>query len=672
MILLIVLSLVCTVIESTRVSSAVTRANQVTYISMDSVFSSYAREVFEDYGIMVLWKNEEEIIEFYDTYVNNNLHYKYLTSGTDFYGINVKESVVSDIKYSTDNNGEFISNQIYDYMKCAVSEDIINELLEKCTDLSENEEVETFYDELEECNEILSDMEGCVEMISSNSDIVRNYYDNPKDVLYNMKINLENIISVKGDDDYAKDVRNNYFSIYKTYFRRYRDWYELTSESLDSIIDSTNQYKEKSTQAENYIDQMKENVELMEMEGLTQELSDVFWEELEVIDDEIINRENDVHLVYKNEAEVLKQKDILNNIITAMSDVIDENNELEYSGNQLSNYDNWELFINGTYESVCEALIYAKDYKSSDLCVNYKRNDGGSVKNEIVEFVEKIKNQGILNYVTSGKISDKKINTDELPSNIHSKNYTDVENSYMANSNVKKVLIGQYIFDKFSDYTDGKAKTLDYEIEYILEGYDSDKKNLESVANKIVGIRTGFNLIYLMKNTQKKNEAYQLALSIVGVTGMPVLVRITQFLIIGAWAYAESLVDVKDLLEGYKVKLIKEEEDWNLSLNGITKLFSESKSDKESRSGLTYQDYLRVMLFGQNSTEQIYRIMDMIEVNVQYKYNKNFRIQECVVSAKINTKYYVKRFFSMIGYNQDFISDKRRVFEFNVEQQIKY
>ena len=72
LILLLILSVVCTVIESTRLSCAYSRSNEITYMALDSCFSSYAKEVFEDYGIMIMWKNQEELLNSYNMYCSKN------------------------------------------------------------------------------------------------------------------------------------------------------------------------------------------------------------------------------------------------------------------------------------------------------------------------------------------------------------------------------------------------------------------------------------------------------------------------------------------------------------------------------------------------------------------------------------------------------------------------
>ena len=77
-IMLFIFALIGTLVESARVSAANLRLAQNTRISVNSVFSKYAKEVFRDYGIFLLWKDENEIITEVSNYLNKNINYKSL------------------------------------------------------------------------------------------------------------------------------------------------------------------------------------------------------------------------------------------------------------------------------------------------------------------------------------------------------------------------------------------------------------------------------------------------------------------------------------------------------------------------------------------------------------------------------------------------------------------
>lgn len=670
--MLFILAVVTTVIENSRVISAYTRATEASDISLESCFSSYAKEVFEDYGIMVLWKNNEEFEAAYREYLNKNINFKdIILNYSDIYGLKITDASIENEINVLNNGGEYIANQIYDYMKWSLSEDIINKILNKCTSLSQNNDINEFYDDMEKCSDTMQDMENNVEVISDNVQIIKEIQYSPTDILDSMKTDLENIINTVGNDDYSKAVRDNYFETYKQNFRKYVSWENVAGDSLTNILDETDNYLVNIGKAKDYADLMRNNLETKK-DILDKELYDLMAKEINDINENILNQDKDMYSVMANQKNAVAQKEITDNVKNCMSGVMEETRKLDYSYNKLSNYENAEQLIKNSYSCVCNALIEISEYDNSGLYVSYTKPQGKKKNNEIVEFVKKIKRDGVLGYITEGELSDKKINIDSIPSKIYSNVDYNWKKSGALEENARKALTGQYIFDKFNSFVQNRGVSpLAYEIEYIIEGKKSDKENLDKIVNKIIIIREGFNLIYLAKNSVKREEAYQMALAITGFTGMPVVIRITQFLILGAWAYAESIVDVKDLLAGYRVKLLKEENEWNLSLSGIKNLKS-TDAKREKRGGLSYEDYLRVMLFTQNKSEQILRIMDIIEVNIQNKYNKNFKVSECMVGCSVSTEYEVKRVFSIIGYAKDYIVYKDDKFLIKIKQSFVY
>ena len=72
---------------------------------------------------------------------------------------------------------------------------------------------------------------------------------------------------------------------------------------------------------------------------------------------------------------------------------------------------------------------------------------------------------------------------------------------------------------------------LNYEIEYILYGKNSDKQNLAEMTKELALIRSGFNMLYIMTDSEKKEEAYTWAVSLVGATGIEPLVKLVQYTI---------------------------------------------------------------------------------------------------------------------------------------------
>lgn len=59
------------------------------------------------------------------------------------------------------------------------------------------------------------------------------------------------------------------------------------------------------------------------------------------------------------------------------------------------------------------------------------------------------------------------------------------------NSYTSGILFGQYLLKKLGNYRRPAAAGLNYQVEYILGGKNSDRENLKSVAGKLLVIRQG-------------------------------------------------------------------------------------------------------------------------------------------------------------------------------------
>lgn len=672
LIMLLIFSLVCTVIEISRISSAYARCNEITYMALDSTFSSYAREIFEDYGIMVLWENDTQLLNDYTKYVDKNSNYKkdFKYNIYDILGVRNANSKVETVKNVMDNGGEIIYDQICDYMKNAIAQDVIDKLMKNSNALSQNEDIEQFNKSLEVCSDKLKDMEVNVKNIFDDINTIKQCPYNPKEVIQNMKDRLNEIKSIEPTDDYNRQVRDNLFDMYIIEYRKYKEWKNTLDNYLQDILINSDKYFENLELAKDYVDDMDTKLE-KEKANYQNELYSIMKEEITDLKQEVFNSDKDNYNIENNKKLTLEQKEIVDEISNSMSPVLERTDELDYSYNKLSNYENADILIEDSYKAIYLAEEKIINY-NFNLSVNYSIGDATKKKNEVVDFVKKLKKDGVMGYVVNGDISDKTIDKGKLSSDTYKDTEYKWKNYGRDKELLRKILVGQYIFDKFNDYISGEKKNqLNYEIEYILFGNGCDRDNLKECINKIILLREGFNFLFLLKDSTKRNEAYELALTIVGYTGMPAIVRLTQFLIMAAWSYAESVVDAKNLLEGEKVSLIKKADEWNLSLSNIKSLKSDNNKNKVE-SGLTYEDYLRYLLISQDKYTQVIRMLDLMELNIQDKCNVNFQMKQCIVQATVYTEYKVKRLFSDIGFTRQIIRGKEDEFIVKVKQTSGY
>ena len=168
-----------------------------------------------------------------------------------------------------------------------------------------------------------------------------------------------------------------------------------------------------------------------------------------------------------------------------------------------------------------------------------------------------------------------------------------------------------------------------YQIEYILAGKDTDWQNLEYVAKRLLRWREVANFLYLLTDAAKIAAAEALALSLTAVCMCPELAEPVKYTILLAWAYVESLQDVKTLLAGGRVPIVKTASDWKTGIDSLTDVRGSLTQESGGR-GLNYKEYLQIMLFLENQEKRTFRAMDIMEMDIRRTAgNAGFRLDAC-------------------------------------------
>ena len=134
-----------------------------------------------------------------------------------------------------------------------------------------------------------------------------------------------------------------------------------------------------------------------------------------------------------------------------------------------------------------------------------------------------------------------------------------------------------------------------------------------------------------------RSEAKALASELFGWTGNALLVEIAEYGIILLWGYAESIADVKALLNGDKTPLVKSESTWHVSIVGLVSLNYEPDKEK-CNTGIKYNEYLRILLSMDSVDTQVLRAMDMIELHMIGKGESKFKMSEYIFEKNITAK----------------------------------
>lgn len=208
------------------------------------------------------------------------------------------------------------------------------------------------------------------------------------------------------------------------------------------------------------------------------------------------------------------------------------------------------------------------------------------------------------------------------------------------------VIFQEYMIQHLESYTDqGKKENslengLSYQLEYAIAGKKTDMDNLKTVAAKLLAVREASNMVFLLQDPSSQAQIHEMALAVCSYVGVPFLEGVVSLALQAAWAFGESVLDVRHLLRGGEVPLIKTSRSWNLSLNGLGKITQELQKDQgKQQNGMSYEEYLRVLLFMGNRDEQVLRTMDIAEQEIKKtEGNGNFRIDLCMTYLKVEMR----------------------------------
>lgn len=189
----------------------------------------------------------------------------------------------------------------------------------------------------------------------------------------------------------------------------------------------------------------------------------------------------------------------------------------------------------------------------------------------------------------------------------------------------------EYILEKCGNYRETMKKSkLKYQVEYILAGKAEDEQNLEAIARRLIIIREAANCMYLFSDEGKVQEARILSLALACCLLNPELEQVITPVVLFAWAYLESVQDVKSLMAGGRVPLLKDASSWKIPLLSILVPTIATRADSGG-SGLGYQDYLRIFLFLEGRDVKTRRLLDIMETDIRKTAgNRLFMIDGCI------------------------------------------
>ena len=290
---------------------------------------------------------------------------------------------------------------------------------------------------------------------------------------------------------------------------------------------------------------------------------------------------------------------------------------------------------------------------SSDSTVNQELVEVPADFVNPLDVILKLKMSGILSLVLPAEteLSDK-----TLPGDSYSKRNLRSGMGTLYYGENPRTVTGNLLFEAYEmthlgHYGKEAEHGMAYQLEYVIAGKTSDEENLRSVVKQLMVIRQASNMVYLQTNAEAQAKLHEMSLMICSLLGFSPLEGVVSLALEAAWAFGESVLDLRQLLLGGKIPIVKSADTWLLSIENLAKL-PELLSDNQVRSdkGLDYGEYLALLLTKAKSETQVIRTMDMVETAMRDMENhENFCMDLCVSYLQVEMDFVcVNREFQVV------------------------
>ena len=617
LVLVVIMALICTLIESGRVSAINARLRSITYMAADSVFAEFAQPLFDRYGVMMLWMDEEEFIEKTNEYIQENLDLSGTGAGMDMdlYGMRYQGSELTAADWIVDQGGKAFSEQVFEYMQIHAAEGIAEDLLSRTSYFEQTTKVRKVLGRLDDYQEQFADVAESAADLYEKTQKLKDLSENPKSLLDELGQTLDDFEN--GDRETA--AAN--FEYEKGELARSKN--EL-AEEITGIRQQGEVYQKNTDVAKEAIQSVKEEFHLNEQE-MDPEVYQVLQKKMEDLETAQTSGDGNGQGLEK----ALETTEEYSQLLEGLDDY-------------------FAATSGGLSEETCASFRqmteqYKNEFDQFDLS-SLEAEDGdegsGHASSSFIRKVRKTYQTGLLDMV-AGEVSEKAVNKETLPSvtcNRESSS-TEEEESFVDKS-TQKLLFCEYIREHFGCFTNVKEENvLDYEMEYILAGKDNDRDNLSSAVTKLVLLRCGSNLLSLMMDNEKQAEIRLLAAEIAGATLQIYVAKIVELVLTLIWALAEAMIDAQQLLKGKRVPMIKQTDDWYFSLEGLRNFTGEEDGGDGIDQGLSYEEYLMILLLMEGKEKQVFQTMDVIQANLCDAETEEFRIKDCLAGVTFEAKF---------------------------------
>lgn len=626
----------CVLLESARTAGARWYLQTAASSAMDSVFSQYHRKLWDTYRVLFAeYDTPEDVTDAFGGFILPYLEME------NWYPIQYTGAQAEEIIRATEGQGVYFEKEVLDYMKFGIWHMDFDA-----------DTVQGLWNSAKEA--------------ASVKNMAESYRGHAREAL-KLEKSLE---AISENLEEQQKLKNSGMSALNSYdgsdFRRAAEKMIRKLEQIPGLVRS---YRRKA-------DDLAKGMEISRAK-YEKESGDCGEEIQGLLEEEIQQYESYVNADGERRQEIEALEPWSKQMIVELNHLIEESYEVEEI------IDEWEDDEEeGGEDPDLDALWSPVEHGFGSLSIqklSFVHGVKDKEKEGWLEQVSSMYQDGFLKLVVpEGKeISNRASELEEVPS------HRDMKPETVRTVNfLDHLLIDEYCGMHFKNFLEeeeqqeaGQQETetvLAYEMEYFLGGKESDRENLSDAVHRLLAIREGMNLVHILTDPQKRAEARGLAMTITGVGALTPLLMITTFFVMSVWALGESLMDVRGLLAGKKIPLLKVKTDWQLELEQLLSMGKEHVvGTGECDTGLSYLSWLKILLFMSNIVLQEFRMMDLIQMNLRQGQD-SFRMRRCVYQIRIQGDFYGKHVFFSPGFVGNLTGGSDLVYPMTVTAERRY
>ena len=610
----LVFALLLAVLESARTEGARLYLTIAANSSVDSLFSQYHRQLWEQYRLLGLEHYSEQQLK-----DETNAFLRPYLEADNWYPMTPGDTRVQGMSLLTGENGAAFEEEVMDYMKFGIAADI--------WDLAE---AKLFTDGVREGPGTAA-LSSCYQEHASEAAGLEKDLKKLSDCLSDQEK------AIREAEEYLEDCDGEGFMEAAGFAVR----------ELEKIPDLVSRYEEHADALSAGLDASAQRMEEALQNGeISPELADRMQEEI---------REYDSYV----QEDGARRKEIRGYPLRAEINIRELEEMIEEAEEICEMIDDWEPeeeedAEDGPDEEALWAPLLSRIRRYDLITMSCRHGLKDPEKEQKLEDLGKLLEERLWSLVLPEgcSVSSEKLQIGNSPSKL----------SYMGSNTSgldlkDRLYMAEYMSRMmrcFGKETENPGPPLSgghLEAEYVLWGKDNDAENLGQSIKRLTELRTGLNLVYLYGDHEKKTQARMLAMEITGALGLTPMAAVMTFFIMSIWALAQAVCDVRDLLEGYRVPFMHTRDSFYINAEKLPEMAAGDfrTCRPQNGEGLGYADYLKIFLFSGLDSEMEFRCMDVMQMNLQRE-QPDFRMDRLIRSLELSVEAYGSHLFTAAGH----------------------